>query len=492
MIERALARDLAGVYNCGGRTSLSKYEFGVRLAQRFGLDETLIEPISIDDFAFKARRGKNLSLAVEKLQRDLGADLPSIDDSIDAFYLHDLDGLPRRIKRHNARVTAWSQTMSYGRHDVEERDVEAVVAVLCSTHLTQGPMVAKFEAAVAQRVGARFAVATSSGTSALHAACLAAGVGPGDEVITSPITFVASANCAAYCGARPVFADIDARTYNVLPAQVEKKIAERTRVVIPVHFAGQSCDMEAIGDIVRAAEKRLGRRIAIIEDACHALGSLYKGRPVGRCDFSDMAVLSFHPVKHITTGEGGMVLTNDPDLARRLRRFRSHGLTSDPGEFVHEDLAFQRRGGDGGDRRPNPWYYEQQDLGYNYRITDLQCALGLSQLKRLDAFRARRREIVDRYNEAFGPLAPVHIPYESADGETNFHLYVPLFDFDAMATDRARFMLELRARGIVTQVHYIPVHLQPYYRVHFGTRPGDCPAPRHTTGGACRYRCSRG
>lgn len=364
----------------------------------------------------------------------------------------------------------------YGRQFVDEDDIKAVVEVLQSRILTQGPNTAEFESALCDIVGAKFAVAVNSGTSALHIACLAAGVKKGDEVVTSPITFVASANCAVYCSGKPVFADIDPKTYNISPAKLEKKINKKTRAIIPVHFAGQSCDMESIKQIVSDAKKKYGHKIYIIEDACHALGSKYKGNEVGSCVFSDMAVMSFHPVKHITTGEGGVVFTNDKNLYKKLKRLRSHGLTSDPEEFFSKDLAFPPDNSQFTTHNsPNPWYYEQQVIGYNYRITNIQCALGISQLKKLKMFCKCRREIVNKYNAAFLDTKFLRIPFEDQNCDTNFHLYVLLFDFEAIGIDRARFMLSLREGGVQTQVHYIPVHLQHYYRRKFGTAWGDCP-----------------
>jgi dTDP-4-amino-4,6-dideoxygalactose transaminase len=306
---------------------------------------------------------------------------------------------------------------------------------------------------------------------------LAAGIGPGDEVITSPNTFVASANCVVYCGAKPVFADIDPDTYNISSKEIEKKITGRTKAIIPVHFAGQSCDMQAIREIVEASEEKYGHKIAVIEDACHALGSLFKGQKVGSCAFSDMTVMSFHPVKHITTGEGGVVLTHDDKLYRKLKRFRSHGITSDSKDFINRDMAFPiRQLPSTSHRAPNHWYYEQQELGFNYRVTDIQCALGLSQLTKLDMFRRRRREIVDNYNSAFSNIAHVQTPHESPDCDSNFHLYVLQFDFEKMGIDRDQCIRELKAAGIQAQVHYIPVHLQPFYRRQYETKVGDCPA----------------
>jgi UDP-4-amino-4,6-dideoxy-N-acetyl-beta-L-altrosamine transaminase len=364
----------------------------------------------------------------------------------------------------------------YGRQFVDEKDIQSIIDVLNSTNLTQGPKVAEFESALCDETDADFAVCLNSGTSALHIACLASGVGNGDEVITSPISFVASANCAVYCGARPVFADIYSDTYNISPEEIEKKITSHTKAIIPVDFAGQSCDMEAIRQIVSATEKKYGHKIYIIEDACHALGSLYKNKKVGSCAFSDMTVMSFHPVKHITTGEGGVVMTNDEGLLRKLRLSRSHGITSNPEEFINKDLAFPTQHSTlNTQHSPNPWYYEQIALGYNYRITDIQCALGLSQLKKFPRFCKRRREIVNQYNTAFKDWEFSQIPFEDSSCESNFHLYVLLFDFEKINIDRARFMLELQQKGIQTQVHYIPVHLQPFYRKHFGTNIGDYP-----------------
>jgi len=369
------------------------------------------------------------------------------------------------------------RTIPYGKQSIDERDVASVSSVLRSKWLTQGPNTAEFESALCNIVSTGYAVAVNSGTSALHIACLAAGVKDGDEVITSPITFVASANCAVYCGGKPIFADIDPKTYNISPREIEKRITDKTKAVIPVHFAGQSCDMEVIQQIVSDAEIKYGHKIFIIEDACHALGSKYKGNEVGSCVFSDMTVMSFHPVKHITTGEGGVVLTNNDKLSKKLRMFRSHGTTSEPEEFISKDLAFPSNNSQltTPNSPPNPWYYEQQVIGYNYRITNIQCALGLSQIKKLEKFRKRRKEIVNQYNSVFKDLEFLQIPFEDQNCNSNFHLYVLLFDFEGIGIDRASFMALLREKGFYTQVHYIPVHLQHYYRKNFRTDWGDYP-----------------
>ena len=474
VIDIAIQNNLSGIFNCGASNSCSKYEFSDKLAEIFGFDKSLIKSISIDEYDFKAKRGKNLSLNVEKIQQALNYRLPSIEYSMDSFYRDFKSGLPDEIRKTNTEKLSRPKIIQYGKQWIDSNDIKAVTRVLRDGPITQGPKVQEFENVLLNYCSSKYAVAVNSGTSGLHIACLAAGVQEGDEVITSPITFVASANCAVYCGARPVFADIDSRTYNISPTEIEKKITEKTKAVIPVHFAGQSCDMEAISAVVKAAEKKYGRKIYIIEDASHALGSLYKNTRTGSCAFSDMAVMSFHPVKHITTGEGGVVLTNDGALHKRLKRLRSHGITILPEDFINKDLAFQPSTFS---LQPsvNPWYYEQIDLGYNYRITDIQCSLGISQMKRLDEFRRRRREVVNTYNEAFSNIETVRIPFESGDCDINFHLYVLLFDFERIGTDRAGFMRKLKEHGIQTQVHYIPVHLQPYFQKILKTKWGDYP-----------------
>ncbi len=476
IIDISINRNLIGVYNCGSVDTCSKYEFGIKIAEYFGFDKTLIAPISIDDFNFKARRGKNLTLNVTKLEKALDYKLPTINHSIETFYRDYKCGLPEEIRKDQAEAQEKPLLIPYGRQWIDEKDIRAVANVLRSGRITQGLRIEEFENALSEYCGVKYTVAVNSGTSALHIACLAVGIKSGDEVITSPNTFVASANCVVYCGAKPVFADIDKMTYNISPEGLDKKITKRTKAIIPVHFAGQSCNMEIISQMIKKAEEKYGHKIFIIEDACHALGSKYKGTEVGSCSFSDMSALSFHPVKHITTGEGGAVLTNDEKLCKKLRKFRSHGITNTPGEFLYKDLAFSTHHSPLTTHQfPNPWYYEQVDLGYNYRITDIQCALGSSQLKKLDKFRDRRRQIVNKYNEAFSNIKSVQIPFESQDCDSNFHLYVLLFNFNQIGIDRARFMIELKKRGINTQVHYIPVHIHPFYQKTFNTKWGDSP-----------------
>lgn len=323
----------------------------------------------------------------------------------------------------------------YGTQSITEDDIKAVEEVLRSDFLTTGPKVAEFEKKVAEYVGAKYAVAIANGTAALHAACFAAGVKEGDEVITTPMTFAASSNCVLYCGATPVFADIDPDTYNISPKEIEKKITSRTKAIIPVHYTGQPCEMDEIATIARK------HNLIVIQDGAHALGADYKGKRIG--SIGDMTTFSFHPVKHITTGEGGMIVTNDEKLYQRLVLFRSHGITRD------ETMLLKNEGG---------WYYEQLDLGYNYRITDIQCALGISQLSRLEQFVARRRELVQRYQQAFQDVDGITTPHWKEGCNSSWHLYV------IQVNDRKRVFERLRNAGIGVNVHYIPVYKHPYYQ----------------------------
>lgn len=350
--------------------------------------------------------------------------------------------------------------LPYGRQDISEEDIAAVVAVLRSDFLTQGPAVERFEARLAEVVGAKHVVAFSNGTAALYGACFAAGIGPGDEVVTPTLTFAASANAPRYCGARPVFADVEPRAGLLDPEALARAMGPKTRAVIPVHYAGAPANLAAIAEVVRDAERRFGAPIRIIEDAAHALGATYRGEPIGSGRFGAMAMFSFHPVKHITTGEGGAIATNDDALADTMRLFRSHGLVKDPSRTTRKS--------------PGPWYMEQVLLGQNFRLTDMQCALGTSQLTRLPAFLARRRAIADAYDRLFADVPHVRPLGRGAEGEHAFHLYVLRLDFPAIGRDRAAVMDALRARGIGTQVHYIPVHRHPFYE-NEGWKAGDFP-----------------
>lgn len=345
----------------------------------------------------------------------------------------------------------------YGRQEITQADVDAVVEVLRSDFLTQGPVVPRFEQAVADYCGADHGVAVNSATSALHLACRALGLGQDDWLWTSPITFVASANCGLYCGAQVDFVDIDPDTYNLCPKALDAKLEQAERegrlpkVVVPVHLCGQPCDMQAIHDLSR----RYG--FYVIEDASHAIGGSYRGEHVGNGRFSDITVFSFHPVKIVTTGEGGMAVTNDAGLAERMALLRSHGITRDPTQMTHAP--------DG------PWYYQQIELGYNYRMTEMQAALGLSQLQRLDDYVTRRNQLADRYDRELADL-PVTTPWQHPDGGSARHLYVIRLKLDEIRTSHHAVFESLREQAIGVNIHYIPVHTQPWYRA-MGFEPGD-------------------
>lgn len=341
--------------------------------------------------------------------------------------------------------------LPYGHQSVDEDDIQSVAETLRSDWITTGPKVAEFEKAFADRVRSKYAVSFSSGTAALHGAAFAAGLKPGYEAITTPMTFCATANCVLYCGANPVFSDISPDTMNIDPEEVARRITSKTKAIIPVDYAGHPADLDEIMELAEENE------LLVIEDACHALGAEYRGRPVG--SISHMTVFSFHPVKHITTGEGGMVTTNDPKLAGRLRRFRNHGIDSD---------ARQRQS-------KGRWYYEMVDLGYNYRLTDIGCALGLSQLKKLDKNISRRREIASTYRAEFENLPGVIPPMERPYVSSAWHLYPIRLDLRASDTTRAEIFAALRAENIGVNVHYIPVYHHPYYRNRFGYRGGEFP-----------------
>ena len=348
----------------------------------------------------------------------------------------------------------------YGRQDIQDSDVDAVISVLQSDFLTQGPAVPRFEQAVSKHCGARYAVAVNSATSALHVALMALDVTAGDIVWTSPNTFVASSNAALYCGASVDFVDIDPVTYNMSVSALSDKLAHAKtmgrlpKVVIPVHLTGQPCDMAQIHDLAQ----QYGFKV--VEDASHAIGGQYQNQPIGNCAYSDVTVFSFHPVKIVTTAEGGMALTNDDRLAEKMALYRSHGITRDP--------ALMTNASDG------PWYYQQITLGYNYRMTDLQAALGVSQMQRLNHYIARRHDIATRYNQELSKL-PLTLPTQATYGHSAYHLYVIRLDLDAIAPlTHAQVFQSLRDRGILVNLHYIPVHTQPYYQA-MGFRWGDFP-----------------
>ncbi len=347
----------------------------------------------------------------------------------------------------------------YGRQDISQADIDAVVAVLKSDFLTQGPQVPLFEQTVAGHVGAKHALAVNSATSALHIACLALGLGPGDWLWTTPVTFVASSNCGLYCGAQVDFVDIDPRTYNLCPQALEVKLlaaesaGKLPKVLVAVHLCGQPCDMAAI----HALGQKYGFKI--IEDASHAIGGKYKGDFIGNCRYSDITVFSFHPVKIITTAEGGMALTNSDYLAAEMALLRSHGITRDTSQMSHAP--------DG------PWYYQQIGLGYNYRMTELQAALGVTQMKRLDAFVVRRHQLAQRYDQLLAAL-PVTTPWQHQDSYSGFHLYVVRLQLGKITQTHLKVFEALREQGIGVNLHYIPIHIHPYYQ-RMGFKEGNYP-----------------
>jgi UDP-4-amino-4,6-dideoxy-N-acetyl-beta-L-altrosamine transaminase len=341
--------------------------------------------------------------------------------------------------------------LPYGRQWIDESDIEAVVSVLKGNYLTTGPAIQEFEQKIADYVGVKYAVAYSNGTAALHGACYAAGIVEGDEVITTPMTFAATANCVLYQGGEVVFADIDQKTYNINPKEIEKKITCKTKAIIPVDFTGQPVDHNKIREIA------LKYNLIVIEDAAHAIGAKYNGNKVG--SLSDMTMFSFHPVKHITTGEGGMIVTNNKDYYEKLLQFRSHGITRDVEKFKENH---------------GPWYYEMHFLGYNYRMTDIQAILGSSQFEKLDMFINRRKEIVAKYNDAFKKISQITIPFQKLEVESSWHLYIIRLHLDELSIGRKEIFEELQRQNIGVNVHYIPVHLLWYYQ-QLGFKKGLLP-----------------
>tara|TARA_B100000900_G_scaffold415766_1_gene447087 strand:- start:1879 stop:3948 length:2070 start_codon:yes stop_codon:yes gene_type:complete len=434
-ILRLVEKKAKGVFNICSNERITKYQFGLMIASIFGFDSTLLNPTSIDDMPHLTLRPKDMSLSNHKLCAFLNSTIPSLE--------HQVSELKFQEEERKEQLV-----IPYGRQDISEKDIHAVVDVLRSDYITQGPMIQKFERRVADYCNAKYAFACSSATSALHIACLALGVVKGDLVWTSPISFVASSNCALYCNASVDFVDIDAKSYNMSPMALEQKLIKAKakgrlpKVVIPVHLSGQSCEM----DKIYALSKLYGFKI--IEDASHAIGATYKGQPVGNCQYSDITVFSFHPVKIITTCEGGMCLTNDPHVSNLIGRYRSHGITRQASEMS--------KAPDG------PWYYEQLNLGLNYRMNDVQAALGLSQMDRLDEFIEKRRAIAKRYDELLKDSI-VKTPKQHPDTNSSWHLYIIRLKKNENISHRQLFE-KFRAAGILVNIHYIPIYRQPYYQ----------------------------
>jgi len=454
-VHKLIDLSAIGVFNVVGNERLSKYEFGVKLANCFNLDIDLINAISINDKENLVKRPKDMSLSNAKLCQALDCKVANLDEQFQSLKEQESSSVLNQVIL---------DIIPYGKHYIDEDDVRSVVDVLRCGMLTQGPKVAEFENKVANYVGAKYGVAVSNGTAALHLACMALEVGEGDEVITTPNTFVATSNSILYVGAKPVFVDIDNQTLNIDIDQIEKAILDSNNIkaIFPVHFAGLPCDMERIKQL---ADKY---NLAIVEDAAHALGSTYNdGSKVGNCQYSDMTILSFHPVKGIAAGEGGMVITNDKSLYHKLTLLRSHGITKGNFEFpgiskpdnllINKDEALEN-----GELKR--WYYEMQYLGYNYRITDIQCALAISQMNKIDLFLDARKSMAKYYDQAFSGTPNIAPLQAHGRDNSSHHIYVVSIDFDKVGISRHQFMKKLAEQGVGSQVHYIPVVNQPYYQ----------------------------
>ena len=444
-----------GVFNIVSSERVSKYEFGIKLANCFNLDVGLINTVSINDKPNLVKRPKDMSLSNTKLCQMLNCEIATLDEQLQILKEQEDKSITNQVVL---------DIIPYGKHYIDEDDIQAVVNVLKYGMLTQGPKVAEFESRIADYVGVKYAVAVSNGTAALHLACMALELGNGDEVITTPNTFVATSNSILYVGAKPVFVDIDPKTLNIDVERIEDtiKISKNIKAIFPVHFAGLPCDMK---QIKKLADKY---NLAVVEDAAHALGATYNnGNKVGNCEYADMTCFSFHPVKGIAAGEGGMITTNDFDIYRKLTLLRSHGITKGNFEFpgvsrpdnslVNKDAALEA-----GELKR--WYYEMQSLGFNYRITDIQSALAISQMGKIDLFLDARRSMVKVYDKAFKDIPNITPLQAHGRDNSSHHIYVVSIDFDKIGMTRHQFMEKLAEQGVGSQVHYIPVVSQPYYQ----------------------------
>ena len=467
-VHQLIDANLSGVFNVTSSERLSKYEFGVKLANCFNLDTNLINKISINDKSGLIKRPKDMSLSNDKVCETLDCKVLSIDDQLQVLKQQEDIGVADQVTL---------SVIPYGKHYIDEDDIRSVVDVLRHGMLTQGPKVAEFERKVANYVGAKYAVAVANGTAALHLACMALELGKGDEVITTPNTFVATSNSILYVGAKPIFVDIDEQTLNIDIAQIEQIIIDSKdiKAIFPVHFSGLPCKMDRIKQL---ADKY---NLSVVEDAAHALGAIYDdGSKVGNCQYSDMTILSFHPVKGIAAGEGGMITTNDQALYHKLTRLRSHGITKGnfvfPGGSLADDSLINKDEAlENGELKC--WYYEMQYLGYNYRITDIQCALAVSQMDKIDLFLGRRRQIAKYYDQAFAEIPNISPLQNHGRDNSSHHIYVVSIDFNKIGMTRHQFMQKLAGQGIGSQVHYIPVVSQPYYQA-LGYDLDDYPATK--------------
>ncbi|EQC43369.1 UDP-4-amino-4,6-dideoxy-N-acetyl-beta-L-altrosamine transaminase [Bacteriovorax sp. Seq25_V] len=454
-INLLVERNAEGIFNIVGPEKVSKYEFGLKVAKAFDLNVSLINKGSIKDIGNLVNRPLNMSLSNEKAISLLNTKFLTIEESLELMKQAEFVGV--HTKFLSSVSIKEEKQIHYGKQFIDESDINSVIKTLNGNFLTQGPKVQEFEDVIAKFVGAKYAVAVSNWTCGLHIACLAAGVLPGDSVITSPLSFVASSNCAVYSGAIPAFADINIETLNLDPIEVERKCKElgNVKAIIPVHFAGHPCDMQ---ELKKVADKY---GAVIIEDAAHALGGNYlEGGKIGSCSNSLMCGFSFHPVKNIATGEGSIITTNSTEVYKQLLRLRSHGIIKGNDPFKNDELAYT-------DGSQNSWYYEMQQIGYNYRITDIQCSLGISQMNKLEGFLSRRIEVAKRYDKAFSSLKHFKLVQNKTRDISGNHLYVAMINYEKLGKSRAQVFKELSSAGVSPHVHYIPIPLQPYYAETF-------------------------
>lgn len=472
--EALFRKGSSGIFNLTLDESTSKYEFGMKVAEIFKLDAKGVIRGKLKDKSQMVKRPFNLTLSNEKLKRELGiVSTPSIKEILEKHKSCEDEWKKNLLP--NVTLSASAKSINYGRQSLDDKDFEAVLTSLDSPWLTQGPTVEAFEKKIAEYTGSRYAVAMTNWTCGLHMAVLAAGVRPGDYVITSPISFVASSNCAIYAGATPFFVDIDPVTLNLDPVKLEQAcelLGSKLKAIIPVHFAGSPCDMESISKIA----KRF--KVVLIEDAAHAIGGKYlTGEKIGHNRYSQMVGFSFHPVKNMTTGEGGLITTDDEGIYRHLLRLRSHGITKgeDPYKFPNEGYS---------EGQKNPWYYEMQEIGFNYRITDIQCALGISQLGKLDSFLARKISITKKYDEEFRKLKNFKVLQAESRHLSGNHLYVGEVNFTSLKMSKAQLFRKFKEKSINLHLHYIPIYRQPFYADKFPVKMTDFPAAENYYQGA--------